>query len=225
MNKYILTLLILVTPYLVNAQVSNKYDMKGKIGLSLYGGPNVPAVGNYSSTVKTTDYLKVGSRFGIGVSYFFTKGLGIEGTFSAAYNPNRSTYKPVGKEPLWANASASINAIYNFGHMFRNPYVAPFVRIGAGSYTWEQFEDGLIEGGINKETKNHSVSSRGFNVGAGAEYSMKKNFTIGVLLDYNVFYPKYENQLENTGTSKDEHTAIGFLSPQIKLSYYFPTGK
>ncbi|RPI19028.1 MAG: hypothetical protein EHM58_03175 [Ignavibacteriae bacterium] len=224
MKKYIITLLILVTPYLVNAQTS-KTDMKGKIGISLYGGVNIPVNGDYSSTIKTTDYFKVGSQFGLGVSYFFTKGFGVEGTFSGGYNTHRAIYKPVGTEPMWINASASINAIYNFRHMFRNPVVSPFVRVGAGSYNWEQFEDGLFEGNINKETKNHSNSSCGFNVGAGAEYTAKKNFTIGLFLDYNVFYPKYEDQITNESTTADDYTAIGFLTPQIKVSYYFPTRK
>jgi opacity protein-like surface antigen len=224
MKKFILTLLVLVTPYLVNAQVS-KNDMKGKIGISLYGGVNIPVMGEYSSTVKTTEYLKTGSQFGVGVSYFITKGFGLEGTLYAGYNPQSAQYKPANTEPLWVNMSASVNAIYNFGHMFRNPVVSPFVRIGVGSYNWENFEDGLIEGGINKQTNNHSVSSWGFNVGAGAEYSLNKKLTIGLGLDYNVYYPKLEDQPANVSTTADENTAHGFLTPQIKLSYYFPTWK
>lgn len=216
MKKYILTLIILVTPYLVNAQVS-KNDLGGKIGISLYGGGNIPAGGDYSSNVKTTDLLNVGSQFGIGVSYFITKGFGLEGTLYAGYNYYRDKYRPAGKDPLWVNGSASVNAIYNFGHMFKNPVVSPFVRIGYGSYTWERLEDGIIGAVVTKDNKNHNTHIRGFNVGAGAEYFVGKKFTVGLLLDYNVYFPKQED------VNTDVRTGHGYFAPQLKLSYYIPT--
>lgn len=217
MKKYILTLLILITPYLVNAQVSKKTDMRGKIGISLYGGPNIPTGGDYSPTVKTTDILGVGSQFGVGVSYFITKSLGVEGTLYGAYNYYRDKYRPAGKNPLWVNGSASINVIYNFGHMFKNPVVSPFARIGYGSYTWERLEDGIIGATVTKDNKNHNTYIQGFNIGAGAEYFVNKKFTVGLQLDYDMYFPKQED------VNKDERTAHGFFAPQIKLSYYIPT--
>jgi len=216
MKKYILTLIILVTPYLVNAQVS-KNDLRGKIGISLYGGGNIPTSGNYSSNVKTTDLLNVGSQFGLGVSYFITKGLGLEGTLYAGYNYYRDKYRPAGKDPVWVNGSASVNVIYNFGHMFKNPVVSPFARFGYGSYTWEHLEDGIIGASVTKDNKNHDTYIRGFNVGAGAEYFVGKKFTVGLLLDYNVYYPKQED------VNTDDRTAHGYFAPQLKLSYYIPT--
>ena len=223
MKKFILTLLILITPYLVNAQVSKKTDMKGKIGISLYGGVNIPVSGDYSSTVKATDILKVGSQFGIGLSYFITKGLGVEGTLNAGYNHYKDKYKPEGNEPMWVNFSSSVNVIYNFGHLLRNPVISPFARAGVGTYSWEHFEDGLIGSTITKNNKNHNVNSFGFNIGAGAEYSVTKKFTVGVLLDYVVYHPKYEEQTANENTSVSGRTVHGFLNPQVKLSYYIPT--
>lgn len=221
MKKFIVTLLIFITPYLVNAQSTSNF-MKGKIGISLYGGVNIPVSGDYSSTIKTTDYLKTGSQFALGVSYFITKGLGFEGTLSAGYNHHTEKFKPAGKNPMWVNGSASINAIYNFGHLVPNWVIEPIVRAGVGSYSWEHFEDGLIEGGISKESSNHSISSFGYNFGVGAEYYVKKNLTIGLLLDYNIYHPKYEDQVN---TTVDDRTTLSFFSPQVKLSYYFPTRK
>jgi len=222
MKKFILTLIVLVVPYLVNAQVS-KNDLRGKIGISLYGGANIPTNGDYSSTVKTTDFLNVGSQFGFGVSYFITKGFGLEGTIYAGYNHYSDKYKPAGKAPVWVNLSASVNAIYNFGHLFHNPVISPIARIGLGSYQWEHLEDGLIGGVVTTENNNHNVKSLGFNVGVGGEYSINKKFTVGLLLDYNMYFPKHEDQLTNVNTSADNRTEHGFFSPQLKLSYYIPT--
>jgi opacity protein-like surface antigen len=216
MKKYIITLLVLLTPYLVYAQASKKNDMRGKIGISLYGGPNIPVGGNYSSTVKTTDMFSVGTQLGIGVSYYITKGFGFEGTLNGGYNYYRDKYRPVGKDPLWLNSSATISAIYNFGHLFRNPVVSPFVRVGFGSYSWENLKDGIIEAEVVKDNNNHSVNSFGFNIGAGAEYSISKRFTVGLMLDYNVSHPKEEE------TSNDR-TVHSIFTPQIKISYYIPT--
>jgi opacity protein-like surface antigen len=119
----------------------------------------------------------------------------VEGTLYAGYNHYSDKYKPVAKDPLWVNLSASLNAIYNFGHLFKNPVVSPIVRAGIGSYQREHFEDGLIDGSVTKDNNNHNFNSFGFNIGAGAEYSVKKNFTVGIMLDYNVFYPKQEGSL------------------------------
>jgi opacity protein-like surface antigen len=216
MKKYILTLLILLTPYLVNAQVSKQNDMRGKIGISLYGGPNIPAGGNYSSSVRTTDMFSVGSQLGIGVSYYITKGFGIEGSLNGGYNYYKNSYRPSGKDPVWLNSSATLSAIYNFGHFFRNPVVSPFVRIGFGSYSWENLKDGIIEANVTKDNNNHNVNSFGFNVGAGAEYSISKRFTVGLQLDYNLSHPKEEE-------SSSDRTVHSIFTPQIKLSYYIPT--
>lgn len=224
MKKLILTLFILAIPYLVNAQVS-KNDLRGKIGISLYGGGNIPVKGDYSSNVKTTDLLNSGSQFGLSVSYFFTKGFGLEGALNAGCNYYSNKYRPAGKDPVWVTLSSTINAIYNFGHLFRNPVIAPVARIGAGSYHWERFEDGIIGGVINAKNKNHKVNSFGFNVGVGAEYFVKKNFTVGLLLDYNIFYPKHEDQLGSESSSASDRTAHSFFAPQLKLSYYIPTRK
>lgn len=216
MKTFILTLIILVTPYLVNAQAS-KSDLKGKIGISLYGGSNIPTNGDYSPNVKTTDLLNVGSQFGVGVSYFITKGFGVEGTLYAGYNYYRDKYRPAGKNPVWINGSASINVIYNFGHMFKNPVVSPFARIGYGSYTWERLEDGIIGAVVTKNNKNHNTYIRGFSFGAGAEYFINKKFAVGLLLDYNVYFPKRED------VSTDDRTRHGYFAPQLKLCYYIPT--
>jgi hypothetical protein len=221
MKTIILALVILAIPYLVNAQVS-KNDLKGKIGISLYGGPNVPTNGNYSANVNTTELLSTGSQFGIGVSYFITRGFGVEGSLYGGYNYYRDKYKPAGKDPVWVNYSASLNAIYNFGHLFRNPVVSPFVRIGAGKYGWEHFEDGITNGDVTKESNNHEVKSFGFNAGVGADLSLKKNFTIGLILDYNMYFPKEESLAGSTNISSDR-TSHGYFAPQIKFSYYIPT--
>jgi opacity protein-like surface antigen len=222
MNKYVLALMIVIIPFFLNAQVS-KNDMRGKIGISLYGGGNIPTNGEYSSTVKTTEFLNTGSRYGLGFSYFFTKGFGLEGSFYAGYNHHNEDYKPEGKEPIWANLSTSINAIYNFGHMFRKPVISPIVRVGIGSYHWEHFEDGFINGEITEETSNYDVNSFGFNAGVGAEYSASKKFTIGLQLDYNMYFPKHEELNANQSTTSNDRTVHGFFSPQIKLTYYIPT--
>lgn len=224
MKKIILTLIILVTPYLVNAQVS-KGDLRGKIGISLYGGGNIPTNGDYSPNVKTTDLLNTGSQYGLAVSYFFTQGFGLEGAIYAGYNYYNNKYKPAGKDPVWVTLSSSLNAVYNFGHLFRNPVISPIARIGVGSYQWEHFEDGIIGGRITSDNKNHNVKSFGYNIGVGAEYSVEKKFTIGLLLDYNVFFPKLEDQLSNESSSANGYAGLSFFAPQLKLSYYIPTRK
>ena len=215
MKKYLVTLIILFLPFALNAQVS-KNDLRGKIGISLYGGGNIPTSGDYSSNVKTTDLLNVGSQFGIGVSYYITKGFGVEGTIYAGNNYYRDKYKPAGKEPVWINFSSSLNAIYNFGHLFHDPVISPFARIGAGSYQWEHLRDGIIGAVVTSENNNHDIKSFGFNVGVGAEYSINKKFSVGLLLDYDMYFPKHEG-------SSDDRTEHGYFAPQIKLSYYIPT--
>lgn len=222
MKKLILTIIIFISPLLIYGQ-SAKNDLTGKIGISLYGGVNIPTNGNYSSTVNTTDILKTGSQFTIGVSYYVTKGLGFEGSLGAGYNYYRDKYKPAGQDPMWVNLSASVNAIYNFGHLFKKQVVSPFIRAGIGSYQWEHFKDGLFNGGVTENNNNHNSHSFGFTVGAGAEYSLKKNLTIGVMLDYTDFFAKNEDLNSSAGLTTNDRSSHGYLAPQLKLTYYIPT--
>lgn len=223
MKQLIIVLLVFALPLFVNAQSSKKYDMSGKLGISLYGGGNIPISGDYSATVRTTDIFNTGSRFGLGVSYYYTKGFGLEGTLYGGYNYYKDKYKPLGKEPLWLTLSASLNAVYNFGHMFGKLVISPIVRFGAGVYQFEQIEDGLFHATVTTDNNNHDVKSFGINAGVGVEYSAGKKFTIGLMLDYNIFYPKYESETESVTTG--ERTSHSFLSPMLKLTYYLPTRK
>ncbi len=222
MKQFITALLILVLPFVLNAQVS-KNSLKGKIGISIYGGGNIPAGGNYSETTKTTDILNTSSQFGLGVSYFFTKGFALEGTLYGGYNYYKDKYKPAGKEPLWLTLSASLNAVYNFGHMFRKAVIQPVVRIGAGVYQFEHLKDGLFRADVTTDNNNHDVRSFGINAGVGAECMLSKKMTIGLMLDYNIFYPKYE--IEIGSVTSAERTSHSYFTPQLKLTYYIPTGK
>lgn len=221
MYKLIAILMIISIPYFITAQ-SHKNDMTGKIGLSLYGGPNIPVNGTYSSDYKTTDLFNTGSQYGIGVSYFFTKGFGVEGTMYAGYNYLNSKYNTSGNDPVFVNLSTSLNVIYNFGHLFKKPVISPVIRIGAGSYQYEEMEDGIINGEVVGNKVNHKVKSFGLNFGAGAEYNASKKFTIGLMIDYNLSFPKEENGLSS---SENNRTSYGYFIPQLKISYYFPTIK
>lgn len=222
MKQFLIALLIFTLPCLVSAQ-SSKKSLKGKIGISLYGGANILTGGDYSKSVKVTDLLNTGSQFGIGLSYFFTKGFGVEGMLYGGYNYYNDKYKPAGKDPLWLTLSASVNAVYNFGHLFSKPVISPVVRVGAGIYQWEHIQDGLFHATVTTDNSNHDAKSFGFNAGLGAEYSLSKKFTIGLMVDYITFHPKYEG--ESAELTESERTTHSFISPQLKLTYYIPTQK
>lgn len=222
MFRKIFIIILILIPVLTFTQ-SSKKGMTGLIGISLYGGANIPVSGEYSDVTKTTDLLNTGSQISIGVSYYFTKGFGVEGIMNAGYNYQNSKYTTTGKDPVYVDFSTSLNAIYNFGHLFKKPVISPFIRIGAGSYQWEQLEDGIINAEVNKQKVNHRVKSLGLNFGAGAEYTVSKKIRIGLVLDYNLIFPKKENSALNNSDNSDKRTAHGYFVPQIKFSYYIPT--
>lgn len=218
MKKYIITLIILFLPYIFNAQVT-KNNLSGKIGISLYGGANVPTNGDISSTVKTTDFLNSGPQFGLGVSYFFTKAIGVEAITNYDLNFFKDKFRLSSKKPSVATLSVSLNGIYNFGHLFSNTRISPFARAGVGIYNWRHLDDAPCKGGevINMDGIEHKASSFGFNVGIGADYSINKKLSVGVIFDYNMYFPKDENKF-----GKD-FAEQGNFTPQLKLSYYLPT--
>lgn len=222
MFRKIFIITFVLIPVLTFSQ-SYKKGMTGLIGISLYGGANIPVSGDYSSGTRTKDLLNTGSQFSIGVSYYITKGFGIEGIMNAGYNYLNSDYSTSGKDPVYVDFSTSLNAIYNFGHLFKKPVISPVVRIGAGSYQWEQLEDGIINAEVNKQKINHRVKSLGINIGAGAEYNVSKKFRIGLMLDYNLIFPKKEKSALNNADNSNERTTHGYFVPQLKFSYYIPT--
>jgi outer membrane protein W len=129
MKSYILALIVLIGTCVLNAQVS-KTDLNGKIGISLYGGVNIPAKGDISTSIKSTDLLNSGPNFGFGVSYFFTKTIGVEAVAGYHVNLYSDKYKLNGKQPAVSVTSFSLNGIYNFGHLIKNNRFSPYVRAG-----------------------------------------------------------------------------------------------
>ena len=218
MNRFFLVIIMMLLPFVPNKQAFAN-DLSGNIGISLYGGVNLPTNGNISSEVKTTDFLKVGPQFGLGVSYYFTEGFGVEAIGSYGYNFYKDDYKIIGKEPVLSNLSVSLDAVYDFGHLFGNSIISPFARAGVGIYNWSHFEDGLGSDFIKINNEENKATSFGFNVGIGVDFiaPCDSNFRVGLLVDYNMYFPKDEAKF-----GKD-FAEQGTLTPQIRVSYYIPT--
>jgi opacity protein-like surface antigen len=87
-----------------------------------------------------------------------------------------------------------------------------------GIYRWKHLDDApWNDPSVNNVCGNEfKASSFGFNIGAGLDYSMSKYISIGIVFDYNIYFPKDE---EKFGT---DFGAQGNLTPQLKLSYYLP---
>lgn len=217
MKRYIFALVLMLTAGSLFAQV-NKTDLKGKIVISLYGGVNIPANGNISSDITTSEFVNPGPHFGFGVSYFITRSIGVEAVFNNEVNILANKYKLEGKQPSVAVNSFSVNGIYIFNSLFHKSSLLPYVRAGIGSYKWRHLDDTpwrlgnvVVNNGIEQK-----ATSFGFNAGIGADYSISKNFSIGAVLDYYMYFPKDEAKY-----GKD-FGAQGNFTPKLKLSYYIP---
>jgi len=218
MKKIILMLVILLTTFVSFGQVT-KIGLKEKIGISLYGGVNIPTNGNISSTITASDLTNPGPHFGLGVSYFLTKDIGVEAVFNNDVNIYNDKYKFDGKQPSVTVNSFSLNGIYNFGYLLGRNRISPFVRAGVGLYRWKHLDDTPWREGsvITNDGIEQKATSFGFNIGLGADYSIVKSFMIGVVIDYNMYFPKDENKFgEDFGTQ-------GNITPTLKLTYYLPT--
>jgi outer membrane protein W len=193
-------------------------DMKGDLGISLIGGLSMPTNGKYTSDANSTDVLKLGTQFGLGVNYYLTSSIAVELGFNYGFNYLKDDFKPEGKEPLFNNMVISLSGIYNFHEMMPKSAIAPYVKAGVGLNMWKFKDDGL--GGdvvVNAKNEDFKATSFGFNVGAGADYLINKNFSVGVLLEYSMFFPKDEDKFG------PDFAEQGFFAPQIKLTYNIPT--
>jgi len=217
MKNFILTLLILLIPYTLSAQVSKNNPTK-KIGFSLYGGANIPVNGNISQEVKTTDFLYTGPQYGFGVSYYFSKAVGVELNTTYNLNFNQKEFKLDGKHSSVYTYTFSLNGIYNLGYLIKKTNLSPYVKGGIGIYRWKHLDDAPWDDPSVVDVSGYEfkASSFGFNIGAGLDYSVSKYFSVGLLLDYNIYFPKDEDKF-----GKD-FGAQGNLTPQFKLSYYLP---
>lgn len=217
MKKFSLLILLALLPILGSQQVFAEGGLKDNIGISLYGGLGIPINGEYSSDLKSTDMLNLGPQFGLGVSYFFTEQIGIETIVNYGFNFYKDDYKLPGKEPVLTDIAVSLNGVYYFNEMVMEDFIRPFARAGIGLYNWAYREDGVGGDVIKPVSEELKGTSFGFNVGAGVDIKMHDNVSVGLLLDYNMYFPKDEDKF---GSSFGEQ---GYLSPQIKISYYIPT--
>jgi outer membrane protein W len=217
MKKQILTLIILLSACVSYSQVHNT-DLKGKLGISLYPGANIPAIGNMSSTIKTTDCINPGPHIGMGVSYFFTNTLGVEAVFGYDLSLYKDKFRLNGKQPSILATSFYVDGIYNFKNLFNKSHISPYIKAGIGTYSWRHLDDTPWENGevVSINGIKQKSSSFGFNAGIGADYSVNKHFSIGILLDYNMYFPKDEEKY-----GKDFGTQ-GIFTPELKFTYYLP---
>jgi outer membrane protein W len=213
-NILILTFLLTACAF---AQIS-KTELKGKIGISLYGGVNIPASGDIASNISSTDLINPGPHFGLGVSYFFTEAIGVEAVFSYDVNIYADKFKVNGNQPSVSVTTASINGIYNFGRLLNNSRISPYVRAGVGSYNWRHLDDTPWREGevVTINGIEQKATSFGINIGLGADYSIVKSLTLGAVVDYNMYFPKDEDKF-----GKD-FGVQGNFTPKLKLCYYLP---
>ncbi|MCX6155635.1 MAG: outer membrane beta-barrel protein [Candidatus Kapabacteria bacterium] len=214
MKKPLLTIALIALSFMQSLQLFSE-DLTGYFGFSLTTGSNIPTNGKYSSSVKTTDLLNVGPQLGLEVSYFLTPGFGLEIMHNTNFNFYKDKYKPSGKEPVMCINALSLDAVYNFGHLFDKPLISPFIRAGVGGYYWGHLEDGLSSDVMKLTTGEHKATDIGFNVGVGADFAIVKNFTIGLVVDYNMFFPEDEAKF---GKDFKEQ---GYIVPQLKFTYHF----
>lgn len=217
MRKFNLLILLALLPIFASQQVFAEGGLKDNIGISLYGGLGIPTNGDQSSTLKTTDFLKVGTQFGLGVSYFFTEEIGIEAMCNYGFNFYEDDYKGQWEDPVMTNIAISLNGVYSFSGIVEGDLVRPFGRAGIGLYNWAYRDDGIGGDVIKRANEELKGTSFGFNVGAGVDFKLLDNLSVGLLLDYNMYFPKDEDKF---GSSFEEQ---GYLSPQIKISYFIPT--
>ncbi len=217
MKKFSLLILLALLPILGSQQVFAEGGLKDNIGISLYGGLGIPTNGDNSANLKTTDMLNLGPQFGLGVSYFFTEQIGIEAIVNYSFNFIKDEQKGYWKDPVLTNMAISLNGVYYFNEMMMEDLIRPFARAGIGLYNWAYRSDGVGGDVIKMVTEELKGTSFGFNVGAGVDCKLLDNMSVGLLLDYNMYFPKDE---EKFGSYFAEQ---GYLSPQIKISYYIPT--
>ncbi len=216
MKKHFLLVIFILLPFaaVINA---GAMDLTGNIGISLYGGANIPTNGDYQNEVKSTDLLNAGAQFGLGISYYFTQGLGAEISCNYGFNSYQDKFKINGKEPVLSDLSVSLNGIYNFGHLLNNSMISPIARAGVGMYNWNHLDDGIGGDALKIGNEDFSATSFGFNFGLGADFNVIPNFTLGLIVDYNMFFPEDKDKFG------ENYAEQGFLTTQLKISYYLPT--
>ncbi len=217
MKKNLFIIIIALSFILSNKHTFAEGGLMDNIGISLYGGAAVPISGEYTSNLKTTDMLDIGPKFGLGISYYFTEQLGIEGIFQYEYNYYKEKYRTPGMEPVRTNFAIDVNLIYFFNEMLREDFIRPFGRAGLGFYSWA-YRDNGVSGEVSKVGNDDFKSvSFGFNIGAGADFKLLEDLTVGLVLDFNMFFPKDEKKFGYFFAEQ------GSLSPQLKVTYYIPT--
>ncbi len=100
--------------------------------------------------------------------------------------------------------------------MFSTSIVSPIARLGVGMYNWSILDDGIGGEVIKNGNEDFKATSFGANVSIGADFKIASNFTIGIIADYNIYFPKDENKF-----GKD-FAEQGFVTTQLKLSYNLP---
>ena len=217
MKKFHSALALLLLAFLSYFPISAESYLMDNVGISLYAGAAVPVVGDYTQYDKITDLLALGPHFGLGLSYYFTEQLGIEGSFHYEFNYFKVKYRFAGTEPVRTQLYFLAGLIYYFDEMLSEKDIRPFARAGIGLYNWAFREDGLASDASTNAPGGFKSTDFGINIGAGVDFKLLEDLTAGLVLDFNMYFPKDELKFGYFFAEQ------GTLSPRIKISYFIPT--
>jgi opacity protein-like surface antigen len=194
LHLFVLTALV----SLLAAPVANAAAKEFTFGLD--GGVIIPS-GDYA------DGVKQGFRGGVFGDYWMTGAVGLGVDLN--YNQNKAKDLGPGESGKASIIQASVHAKW-MPEMKDSP-LSPFGQVGVGLYS-TKFEFTDASG-----TSDTTLNKVGFNVGAGVNYKLNPQFSLGLGGDFHMVPSALE--VVDVTTGKSEKKALQAITVQVNLTF------
>ena len=199
-------------------------EMKSqRMGFNVWGNGLSSTNGQFSSNVKSTDFLQAGGSFGIAWQYFLKPNVAVQAGYELGWQNVDDNYtQSTSQNPAFVVHQITLSGLYNFtGALGSNARLRPYVGAGVGIYPFRLTNDG-ISGDVQKlaNGNNFEKTSFGLNGSAGLEFMATDHLSIFGGARYHYLFSKDD---EKFGASSGFGNQ-GLLSYGLGLAYHFPFG-
>ena len=218
-NIFILTAAVVTMGFVTILQAGEIAPQR--MNLNLWGNGISSVSGNFTTAVKSTDFLQTGGSFGINWQYFPLHNIGIQAGYELGWQNVTDSYRTeTTKTPAFVVHQITVAGLYNFADVVgQSARFRPYVGAGVGIYPFRLNDDGISGEVVKLENGNKfEKTSFGLNGSGGVEFVASSHLSIMGGARYHYLFSKDDAKFGADSGFGNQ----GLLSYGLGVAYHFP---
>lgn len=219
MKIFILAAAVVTIGFIANLQAGEIAPQR--MNLNLWGNGMSSVNGNFSTAVKSRNFLQTGGGFGINWQYFPLRSIGIQAGYELGWQNVEKSYRTeAAKTPAFVVHQITVAGLYNFADVIgQSSRFRPYLGAGVGIYPFRLNDDGISGEVVKLQNGNKfEKTSFGLNGSAGVEFLASNHLSILGGARYHYLFSKDDAKFGADSGFGNQ----GLLNYGLGVAYRFP---